>query len=97
MIPILWVALPLVGGWLAYRARKATGGTVTASIPHFDMTLTPDRARAVQIAIGQGRGASGPVPGDTDAASVRAFAATLSGYPIAQSALERYAKTIGGS
>jgi hypothetical protein len=93
MIALLWIAVPLVG-WLAYRARK---DSTAAAIPHFDMTLPTDRARAVQIAIGQGRGASGPIPGDTDAASVRAFAATLDGFPIAQSALSRYASSIGGA
>lgn len=93
MAPLLWL-VPLVAGGLAYRARKRAQA---AAIPLFDVGLAPDRARAVAIATGIGRGASGPIRGDTDPASVRAFASSLPGFPVAQAALEMYARKIGGA
>ena len=91
MAPLVLLALAAAGGYALIKSQegKKPGGGGASFSGSYDADLPPEAARAVDIAIGRGG-----VPGETDVARLRQFAATLAQYPIAQGAVMTYANAI---
>ena len=91
MAPLVLLALAAAGGYALIKSQegKKPGGGGASFQGSYDANLPPEAARAVDIAIGRGG-----VPGETDVARLRQFAATLAQYPIAQGAVTTYANAI---